>query len=235
MLMAESLGPVNSRDLETFENEFKILLHDWMLTTDTPASIAEKSTGRLLLQTTMAIRRAGLSMPTDLLRLHRTTLVSDMVELQLYPQLNLMQEMQEFFREDAQRRLCEGFDKDEIVEWVEDSAYVAMNWVRTTRSVLEWVDSRLPQISRSLEYEITRVDEAFAISTHFLRSLVWLSVPAVVSIWIFGGLIPSDAVPPFSWARSLAESLNGYLVVLWVLVASLVDRVLSQIERPLRT
>ena len=234
VLMVESLQPLNQRDLAQFEAEFKSLLQDWIVATRLPATLAEKSTGRFLLRTTMAIRRAGLALPTDLMRLHRTTLVSDMVELQLCPQLDLMQELRDFFREETQRRLCECCSVDQAWDLAKDANYVASNWFRFSHTIMAWLDTRLPRISQAVEYELTRFDEVTGIVTRAIRSAFMLSRPLVILIWLLGQRLPLAAPFPLSVVRGLSQSLDGYVVLVWIVLSLLVTRVLGQISRTLR-
>jgi ubiquinone biosynthesis protein len=235
LAFVETLGPMTSWDLTSFEAEFKTLLRDWMSAVQSStATPVEKSTGRFLFQAVLAVRRAGLTLPNNVLRLHRATIVSDMIELHLYPQLNLMGDMREFFADESCRRITAFFKADRLRENIQDSIAFTLRAPSFGLMVMDWIETRLPRIARSLEDEISRFDQVLGMAMNYLRFLVWSSVPAVFLLWWLGARASTAAGPPYTWVHRLGCAFNLPLVLLWSAAAAFIAYALGQMVHALR-
>ena len=85
-----------------------------------------------------------------------------MIELQLFPQINIVAEMREFYREESCRRAGDDCTMERFQEIVQDSISLVLTGPSFFRTITEWVETRLPEIARSFEYEITRAEEVLA-------------------------------------------------------------------------
>src|SRR6185436_5204348 len=102
------LGPLPDRDLSSFENEIKGHLREWVTTANMPgASIAEKSSGFFFLRIFATVRKEKIPMPMDMVRLYRAILISDIVMLRLYPEIDWVSVLKDFLIEKERRRLIE--------------------------------------------------------------------------------------------------------------------------------
>lgn len=183
--MLDTLEPLNVRDLQPFEAEFKALLWDWMLAARNPSSsVEEKSTGRFLWRATLAMRSAGLRPPWTLMRLHRTTITADMAELKLHPSFDVVEEMRLFFRDDAARAALAVPDADEVelamalqLRRLRESPAVA-------RNIVDFFEFRLPVVARSYGDTLTRFERAINVALRYARTIsLVIAAAALVSLW----------------------------------------------------
>jgi ubiquinone biosynthesis protein len=235
LAFVETLGPMSSRDLTSFEAEFKILLRDWMSAVQSStATPVEKSTGRFLFQAVLAVRRAGLTLPNNVLRLHRATIVSDMIELHLYQELNLMADMREFFADESCRRIAAYFKPDRLSKNIQDSIAFTLRAPSFGLTAMDWIETRLPRIARSLEDDISRFDQVLGMAMNYLRFLVWASVPVVLLLWWLGRRASAAASPPHAWIYRVGSAFNLPLVLLWWAAAAFIGYALGQMVHTLR-
>jgi ubiquinone biosynthesis protein len=143
--MLRSMEPIpENRDLRAFEQEIKLNIRDYLMSADDPeASMVDKSAGVFLMRTLQALRRGRLPMTVSTVGLYRTILISDMVMLRLYPQMDWLGHMRRFLRDVA---------ADLVTEAVETSLTSTYTAYRLARSPLaaadavEWLSDRLPMI-----------------------------------------------------------------------------------------
>jgi ubiquinone biosynthesis protein len=91
-------------DVATFESEVKEILWSWSQASLSPHStIRDKSAGTLFLGVFDAVRRAGASIPSGLLRFFRALVISDMVILKLNPGIDILGEVRKFLAEETVR------------------------------------------------------------------------------------------------------------------------------------
>jgi ubiquinone biosynthesis protein len=102
-LVADFVFPAGM-DVAAFETEMKEILWRWGQASRSPhATIQEKSAGALFLRVFDAVRRAGASIPSGLLRFFRALVVSDMVILKLDPDIDILAEVRAFLEEETTR------------------------------------------------------------------------------------------------------------------------------------
>jgi ubiquinone biosynthesis protein len=235
LAFVETLGPMTSRDLTSFEVEFKTLLRDWISAVQSSiATPVEKSTGRFLFQAVLAVRRAGLTLPNNVLRLHRATIVSDMIELHLFPQLNLMADMRDFFADESCRRITSYFRPDRLRQNIQESIAFTLRAPSFGLTVMDWTETRLPRIAQSIESDISRFDEVLGLAMSYLRFLVWASVPVVFLLWWLGGKASATVGPQYAWIHGLSSVLNLPLVLVWWAAAAFIGHALGQMINALR-
>jgi predicted unusual protein kinase regulating ubiquinone biosynthesis (AarF/ABC1/UbiB family) len=193
--MLDILMPLTVRNVTDFEVEFKCVLHDWLLAAKSPNStMLEKSTGRFLMRASDAVRRAGLVLPWNLMRLHRTTIISDIIELKLYPQVDLVAAMETFFSEEAWRQVQASCNKQQF----SSSAVAAWQAFVRGPSVYQvfstWLETRLPAFARDYGLQFSRFERAAALVLHYLRAGTWLFVAALVFFKFFYKYQPVDSL-----------------------------------------
>jgi ubiquinone biosynthesis protein len=91
-------------DVAAFETDIKEILQSWSQASTSPhATIQEKSAGALFVRVFEAVRRAGVGIPTGLMRLFRALVISDMVILKLDPGIDLLDHVRAFMSEEMTR------------------------------------------------------------------------------------------------------------------------------------
>ncbi len=211
--MLDSMGTVDEGDVSDFEREFKSLLRDWMLAAENPwATLQEKSSGLFLLRASDAMRRAGFDLPWAVTRLHRTTMIADMIELKLDPELDLVEEMREFYGEDKQRRAQELLCTIEAAR-ASGLAEQAARLPERVLRLVEWADRRLPPRVRAYGARVSWFERAFHRQVGSLRR--WSLFVGGVTGGVLGlSLLPGDVLGP----RVLAALDNYGDTVFWVFV-----------------
>jgi predicted unusual protein kinase regulating ubiquinone biosynthesis (AarF/ABC1/UbiB family) len=169
--MLETLEPLRVQTLSSFETEFKGHLRDWMLAARNPRStVDEKSTGRFLWRATNAIRTAGLRLPWSVMRLHRTTVTSDMLELKLDPTLDLVIEMRNFFREDACRAALAADSAEELATTTALQARQLRESQNVWQNVLHFLQDRLPSLVRNYGDSLSRFERSTNLIFRYMRA-----------------------------------------------------------------
>lgn len=206
--MLDTLEPLTTRDLGPFQTEFKALLRDWLVAAHSPhATIEEKSTGRFMLRASDAIRRCSLQMPWDTMRLQRTTMISDMIELKLFPDFDVAEAMREFFEIELGRQFQERMSADEVSRNLRDIVQVSLDAPQTLRNLIAWAESRLPDTLRDIRRDFSRFEQVTNLSLHFLRLAGWIAT-GVFAVAMLGSLVVPETVMQ---STQLESKLPGFL------------------------
>jgi ubiquinone biosynthesis protein len=178
--LVNSLGALPVRDLSGFELEVKGILRDWIEASKDPqASVQERSTGRLFLRLFDAIRRAGLRLPADLLRVYRTVVGVDMILLRLDRTIDWLPDVREFVREETGRQLVRALRPDLVA--------VGQAWLRffsTTFSLVNWLDVKLPEMARSYQREVSQLERVLVVMLRYGRILLALFTLTILVVHI---------------------------------------------------
>jgi ubiquinone biosynthesis protein len=171
-----SLAPLPVKDLSGFEREARTIIRDWTAATRDPrATVVEKSTARFFLRLFDAIRRAGLTLPADLLRLYRTVIGVDTILLRLDPSIDWVPDLRGFVAEETGRQLRQTLKPDVVA--------AAQAWLRffsTTFNLVNWLDVRLPEMAKSYQREFSQLEQAARVALRYGRVLVLLFVVTVL-------------------------------------------------------
>lgn len=215
--LVESLDFLTARDLSDFELDFKTILRDWVLAVQSRhATLKEKSTGLFLLSTAQLIGRAGLKLPLAVTRLHRTTIISDMIELRLFPELNVVREMEDFFNSEDAQTLCRVFSSKQLQTTVGDWLQLALFGPQHGLRVLRWLDTQLPMIRRAVDQQANGLE---AVVYQLLRYLWWLALLLFVIFFFMEFIFPQypSAFPMLRpWREDLMHLNEASRVVLIV-------------------
>jgi ubiquinone biosynthesis protein len=160
-----TIEPLATRDLGAFESEVKQLFSDWLLAGSSPATGSEKSAVRMLLSLGSAMRRAGLQMRWNVLRLYRVQIVSDMVVYTLAPQLDPVKEMRGFFDDESRRLRALWWDE----RWDVLGGAEAIR--QAGAELLHWVGVTLPELGHRYVDEASRLELAVADAMRYGRRL----------------------------------------------------------------
>jgi predicted unusual protein kinase regulating ubiquinone biosynthesis (AarF/ABC1/UbiB family) len=215
-----TLGPLPDRDLSGFENEIKSHLREWVSTANMPgASIAEKSSGFFFLRIFATVRKEKIPMPMDMVRLYRAILISDIVMLRLYPEIDWVSVLKDFLTEKERRRLidltsfiCDPTFYSRILETAAvapDAAY----------SLSQWLREGLPLLRRDLKTQLTRLDRTWLSLLRMGRNLSGLFVLYMICHRLFklSSLYTDGWRDTGTWLNdhSIALGLTGFVLVLF--------------------
>ncbi|MHA4811660.1 ABC1 kinase family protein [Flavitalea flava] len=158
----QTLGTLPDKDLSVFETEIKGHLQDWVWSASMPgATLVEKSSGFFFMKIFATVRKEGIAMPMNMVRLYRAILILDMVMLRLYPEIDWVEIMKEFLVEKEQRRIIgltavfadPGFYSRilEATAIIPDAVY----------NLAEWLREGLPLLRRDITAQLTRMDRTW--------------------------------------------------------------------------
>lgn len=178
--LISSVAPLPVKDLSGFELEAKGIIRDWITASKDPqASVRERSTGRFFLRLFDAIRRAGLTLPADLLRVYRTVVGVDMIVLRLEPTIDWVPEVREFVREETGRQMARALRPDLVA--------AGQAWLRfftTSFNLVNWLDVKLPEMSRTYQNEVSQLERVAIVVLRYGRILLVLFALAILVLRI---------------------------------------------------
>lgn len=192
-----TIEPLENHDLSTFETEVKGLLSDWLITAQATHSTGqEKSASRMLLQLGDAMRRSGLGLPWNVLRLYRVQIVADMIVYTLFPQLNPIQELKYFFVDERRRRQQLLLSAKQEDGSAPDLLGILDSARKAAVEVIQWVRFTLPHVGRQYLREATRLELAVALTVHYFRlCTLGLACGAALGTWAIGHGLWKSASP----------------------------------------
>jgi ubiquinone biosynthesis protein len=209
-VMLEMLEPLPCKDLSDFEMEVKTLLKEWLFANKVPgASIQERSNGALFMRLFEILRQHGLSMSLGAMRLIRALMISDVICLRLYPDLQRQEELQSYFDERLEKELQSTCAAQLSIRATYSLVIDAIKAFQTAPKVVEWLSARLPQLARQYREEAKAFEQAAGLVLRYLRFTAYLSALAIV----FGRIVAMRVMPASSWAGGV-RSLGSY----WLLV-----------------
>jgi ubiquinone biosynthesis protein len=102
----DALAPLPGGDLRSFEHAWKSAAADYRLAvTDPLAPIAARSFARFLRSSVASMRAVGLRLDASSLQLYRAIVISDIVILRLYPDIDWLSHLRAFLRRESARLL----------------------------------------------------------------------------------------------------------------------------------
>ena len=213
--LLDTLEPLPDRDLSHFETEVKALLMEWIFATKVPGTpIEDRASATLFLRLFGLMRWAGLHMRLGSLRLSRALMISDVIALKLYPEMDRMTELVTYFNERAQTEFTNALHKQLSGTGLYSTALGLNSAVETLPRAARWLVKRLPEYGRRYEAAWSMSERVAMMVIRYLRNTAALAVVALVG----GGL--AGAFGEWWW---------------WVAVASLITalllgRILSEFE-----
>ncbi len=200
--LLSSLAPLPVKDLTSFELETKGVIREWIAASKDPqASVQEKSTARLFLRLFDGVRRAGLTLPADLLRVYRTVIGVDMILLRLDRTIDWLPDLREFVREETGRQLTRTLRPDLVA-----AGHAWMRFFSTAFNLVNWLDVKLPQMARSYQTEVSQLEHLAVVVLRYGRLLLVLFGVALLL-----ARIPAAEV---GWVASLDRQTGPYLLVI---------------------
>jgi ubiquinone biosynthesis protein len=219
-----TLEPLPPIDLTAFESEVTDIFHEWTVASSAPtASLLEKSSGFAFLRILDAVRRAGLQLPTSLVRLYRAIFVGDIVMLKLDPTIDWVPIMRRFVTGEEWRqleaRVARGFSPGTLGAAVE--AYSEAP--RTLAALTEWVQTGLPGVRREYAEQRDRLERVAELLLRYVRAGVGLAV-----LGVLGARFVAPALFPQTAWDKLGNSLDSswlpvlaFGALLWILLGRL--------------
>jgi ubiquinone biosynthesis protein len=226
-----ALEPIPATDLSLFEPEVKEYFRDWLASSEsTMATISQKSSGYFFVRLLDAVRRAGLSFPTGLVRLYRAIIIGDIVMLKLDPQIDWLPVLHEFIV-DEQFRLTKSLCAETIsVSTLNAGLQAYINAPRAALDLFDWIQYRLPAWERTLNQQLSRSERVFLLGFQYSRLAIGLATFGVLVVRFFAPGFLSE----MGWLR-MGDFVRVYWIVLLVaggLLLLLLTRVINEFERP---
>jgi ubiquinone biosynthesis protein len=225
--LMDSLAPLPARDLSGFELQARGLLRDWIQASRDPqATMAEKSTARFLVRLFEAIRVAGITVPTDLLRMFRTMIVSDLIMLRLDPGLDWIPELRAFASGQTGRQLRTALRPDVSLETIVAAGQAWLRFFTTTANLVNWLDVRIPEMTAAYQDKFSNLGRVGVLLLRYLRMVIGAFVVLVLLAHIPQirvGLLA--ALDERSGPFILWIALGGFVAIV------VVSRVLGELRR----
>jgi len=185
-LLLETLEPVPPIDLSIFEAEVKDYIRDWIIASKNPyASISEKSSGYFFLKLFVAIRKAGLSMSLPLTRMYRTIIISDIVMLKLYPNIDWLPLLGEFIRDEQARRakliVRDSFNSTNLSYAIQFISALP----KASLSLSDWAQSGLKEYGRSYRQQLSRLERISLLLLQYLRTIIFFIAFLIIATKFF--------------------------------------------------
>ena len=179
--LLSSLAPLPVRDLTGFEVEARALIRDWISSSRDPhATVLEKSAARFFTRLFGAIRRAGLSLPSDLMRVYRTVIGCDVILLRLDHTIDWVPELRDVVEQETGRQLWRTLRPAVSMGTVVAASQAWLHFFSTTFNLVNWLDIRLPEMARSYQKEFSQLEQAARLGLRYLRILVVVFLLLVV-------------------------------------------------------
>ena len=169
--LMDSLAPLPARDLSDFEMQARGILRDWIQASRDPqATVAEKSIARFLVRLFETIRAAGISVPTDLLRMFRTMIVSDVIILQLDPGIDWIPELREFVGSETGRQLRTALRPEVSLETIVAAGQAWLRFFTTTANLVNWLDVRIPEMTAAYQDKFSNLGRVGVLLLKYIRA-----------------------------------------------------------------
>lgn len=224
-----TLEPLPVQSLVQFEHEVKLLIRDWILSSETPqTSIQQKSSGKFFFNLFSLLRRNNLHLPVILMNLYRTMIIADMVMLALDPEIDWVPELEEFMRTETEYQV-----QYELRNQVAQSRHhlLALKALESQDAAIElmnWVRYRLPVIGRGFQEQLSRIERVFLILLNYSRMLLSGVLILIVSGFIFGLILKNS----FLWLEILYPIRHIWrtVVIILVFVIFVLGRLIGQLK-----
>jgi len=181
LALLDGMEPLPYGNLSRFEQEMKRILSDFLIASRDPsAPLSQKSTGAFLLKTLATLRRNRLPMTSSTVQLYRTILVSDIVMLGLYPEIDWRGHLRRFLRD---------LSTDLLERAVVDPATSPYAWYRVAQApmavaeTVEWITRRLPDIGRQTLRTLSMGERLIPYTLRLLRRLSVAAVVGAIGLW----------------------------------------------------
>ena len=227
--LLEALQPLPATDLSAFEQEVKGIIRDYIDASSSPnASMQEKSSGYFFMRLFGAIRREGVSLPSNVVRLYRTVIVADMVMLGLAPEIDWIPMMRHFLTQETRRQITVSLDQNFSGPEVNELVLALLRAPAATAHTIEWMNTRLPQIGRYYEQRLSVIERWLIMALSYLRGWFILSLLVIV-----GARLVGTRYLPNSWWASMDRVIGSFwwpLILIGLFAVIGLRRVLDEIE-----
>jgi ubiquinone biosynthesis protein len=139
---------------------------------------AEKSVGRVFIAVARAIRRLDLRLPAKLTRFYRAQIIVDMLVFKLFPALDPIAELTEFWNDEGHRRLRDltrGLHPAQL-----GNTLLAIP--RALRALTDFLQFQVPRITDEARNTLTTFERGLLLALGYLRSGLLLAALGVVVI-----------------------------------------------------
>ena len=227
--LISTLEPFEERDLSDLEGTVKELFWEWTTAAEDPrASSFEKSNGRLLLRIADAIRKSSLRLPWRLIRVYRAQIVTDMIVYSLFPGLDPIYELSEFFNEEALRQAGDLLSIENLRRSVLTAGRTIAAAPEALAAITDWTTTKLPILGRTFGEDLSRFERGMTYLLDFARVISMLSGLGIVLLRISAAWI----APTASWRRpgSVFDEIWWIAAIAALGISFLLSRVLWHIK-----
>jgi ubiquinone biosynthesis protein len=215
----DTFSPLPEIDLSRMESEIKDLVWMWIVAVRTHSgSIADLSTGRLILEVANVARGHGLHLPWRFLVFHRSTLMSDTILLSLDPDVDSVKILRDGFERETLRRQLKAVSPLGIVKAVNAAAAITAELPPLALEAMEWFRLGWPGLRREYSEKFSRLEMGILRGLRDVRLLCY-TLAGIIAV---GRLLASRWTVPLSldqhifldwwWAGFVGSILCGALV-----------------------
>jgi ubiquinone biosynthesis protein len=226
--LLSTLEPLPAIDLSSFEAEVVGLFRDWTTSSSFPtASLLEKSSGLMFLRMFDAVRRAGLRLPTSLVRLYRAIFVSDIIMLRLDPTIDWVPIMRRFVADEMLRRGVAELARASSPAAIGAAVRAYVEAPKMLATLTAWIDTGLPTAA---PMQRSRAGRAAPLVLRWARNVAVLGLIGLLGTHTIAPLV----APGSGWDN--ADEQLGF--VWWLLVGftaisvALLGRLLRELRAP---
>jgi ubiquinone biosynthesis protein len=217
--LLDTLEPIPRVDLRGFEQTIEGVMQDWLVASETPgASLVEKSSGFFLIRTFEAIRRAGMTMPTRLMRLYRTMIIADMVMLKLDPTINWVPILRRFVEAET-RRQARDLRSSPLLPGFVETLQAFLRIPAASIRLIDWLNGRLPRYGRLFERQMSVFEASAFAAIRLGRGLALIALFGVIAVEVIGALGGAVDIRPALRAWRVPLALGAVAVYLWASLA----------------
>ncbi len=229
--LLEALEPLPASDLSGFEREVKWIIRDYMEASASPnATIREKSSGYFFARLFGALRRGGVVLPSDVVRLYRAVIIADMIMLRLAPEIDWIPDMRAFLEAEMRRQIAVSLKENLSGPALSKLTLALLRTPDAAAETIQWMNTRLPQIGRYYEQRLSVIERWLIMALSYLRG--WF----ILSLLVIGGArLVGTRYLPDSWWASMDRAIGDFwwpLILVGLFAVIGLGRVLGELKKP---
>ena len=226
----ETLEPLPRKNLSSFEAEAKECFRDWISASSrTNTTLQEKSSGFFFTRLLLLVRKEGLSLPVNLVRLYRAIIIADGVSLKLYPPLDWVDVMAEFIQDEEMRLFEEKVASALSVKNIASIVELTLSTPEIVKMAYSWVRKDLPDFKREYQFQEDRITKVVGYTLRFIQvSIVF------ILLLVAGRLIPVTRGIVERWLipyKSLTQPPPALIIIVGIAVLIFLSRIIRFLKR----
>ncbi len=224
------MEPLPSIDVDAFRSEME---HAWWLgfygMKSKSAGWQERTSFRLWRELFRLVRKHGIPLPLNVLRMIRATLLYDTVAARLYPGLDIFKEYKKYFRAEgkrAQKRICRTFWRQAFGGPSLSNYLLLERFCSTSRTLLSWVENFANQGTWRFSSLISKGYSLLVLSLKWFIWMVSLSFVAFTTVTLANDFKSWRQTGEIEWGRLFFSDMGSgkdVLVGVWFFLVVLIS------------